>query len=273
MTPYYTIALTMGRTFIRSALIDEEGNILPNSFSIFSSKATESKEVIIQNIVKIIKFNINSILSPEFKINHIVFAVPSPFNFKDGKSYLKNQGQYDAIYGVDLKEILQKELENLPTVHSKLSHQFSLHFEHDARLFGLGEHILREPYRQNKRVLYLMLDKTPGATLLDHGKVMSLKETEGLEEMMPLTQSNNERTKEVYENILEGFVDILRPMIVDYSLKEIIVGGSFLLDYPRFSQHLNQQLEIENIQVVSSEFTPYYIFFGFSMLITKQLLE
>jgi glucokinase len=57
-------------------------------------------------------------------------AMPGPFDYEEGISLMKNQDKYDALYGLNIKEILAENLQ------INKSH---LHFINDAECFLKGE--------------------------------------------------------------------------------------------------------------------------------------
>lgn len=60
----------------------------------------------------------------------IGIAMPGPFDYKKGISYMKNQGKYDSLYGLNIKELLAKQLDVAPE---------DIRFNNDAACFLQGE--------------------------------------------------------------------------------------------------------------------------------------
>lgn len=287
MTKHYTIALDVGRTFVRSALLDELGNILPDSFSIFSSKSTESKDVILKHFIKIIKFNINSILDPNFQIEHI--ALIFSLSIKDIQTNL-----------ADVEE-LKANLQNVPSIATKLSPNCQYHRLADVHLFAIGEHILRRPQDQNKKVLYLMIGSRLSAAFIQDGQVIyedydylideehkghivkdylsgegiiGIAKEQGLNlgEMNPKSiaeeaVAGDKRALQIYQTFGEELAAGLRKMLAIFKPDEIVLGGNVSNSYPLYKEPFISGLEDKEVQIKTTEFTSYYIFFGVSEIV------
>lgn len=280
MTDQYTIALDVGHTFIRSALLDDRGHILPDSFSIFSSKSSHSKEIVLKNIVKIIKFNINSVLHPDFEIQHIGFSLPDDF--------IQNNAQ-EFIDEMKLNALLQEEA----SIESKLSSTCAFHFEQVSYLFGLGEHILRKNSERNQKVLYVLLGSEMSYTILDKGvsstidrdktdsrkylsgvAITEIGNTLGLKGpnlnpkvIAEMSLKEDVRAIKTYEKFGERLGQYLDKIIREHDPQEIVIGGNIALSYPIFEKSLTNKLSKKIIPIYPTEHTSYYVFFGLSEFI------
>lgn len=280
MTEHYTIALDVGRTFIRSALLDDRGHILPDSFSIFSSRSSYSKGIMLSNIVKIIKFNINSVLHPDFEIKNIGFSLPDDF--------IQNNAQ-DFIDEIKLSDLLHKE----KSIASKLCDVCSFYFKQESYLFGLGEHILRKHNERDKQVLYVLLGSEMSYTILDKGvsrtidrdtidsrkylsgaAITEIGKTLGLKapnlnpkviaEMALKKDVRAIKTYQVFGQLLGQYLDNI---ISAHDPQEIVIGGNIALSYPIFEKSLTNKLSKKIIPIYPTEHTSYYVFFGLSEFI------
>lgn len=280
MTEHYAIVLDVGRTFIRSALLNDRGHILPDSFSIFSSKSSHSKEITLRNIVKIIKFNINSVLHPDFEIKSIAFSLPDDF--------IQNNVQ-DFIDEITLSALLQKET----SIASKLSEACSFYFKEESYLFGLGEHILRKPNERDKRVLYVLLGSEMSYTILDNGvsatisrdtidarkhlsgiAITEIGKTLGFEDpnlnpkvIAEMALKDDDRAIKTYQDFGQLLGQYLDNLIRANDPHEIVIGGNIALSYPIFENSLTNELSKKIIPIYPREHTSYYVFFGLAELI------
>lgn len=285
MTEHYSIALNVGRTFIRSALVDDRGHILPDSFSIFSSKSSDSEELVLKNLVKIIKFNINSVLQPNFEIHHIGFSLPD---------YLMTNQQENWINERKLNSLLQKEA----SVKSKLSQNYTFYFERESYLFALGEHILRKEEYRNQKVIYLVLGTEMSVTLFDKGNrvfeivqeqnkilkkhlsargIIKIAQTLEINEhdltpkrIAEMAVAKNKQAIETYYQFGKYLGNYLINILAMYSANEIVIGGNIALSYPLFESGLKSQFDREMMLIYPTEHTSYYVFFGLAEYI-KQL--
>lgn len=284
LTKHYTIALDVGRTFIRSALVDDNGHILPESFSIFSSKFSQSEILILKNIVKIIKFNLNSILYPDFEIQHIVFSLPDNYIGKKGQCFLNEKGLSNLLYEDS-------------SIASKLSTTCAYYFEQESYLFGLGEYILRDPYDRNKKILYVLLgsdmsytilentirvdeyedtmiskEHLSGAAITELGKELGLVEPYlNPKEIAEMSLKNDERAIKTYEEFGRQLGQYLDSIIYKHSPSEIIIGGNIALSYPVFEKSLLKELNEKVLTIYPTEHTSYYIFFGITEYIKHNI--
>lgn len=294
LADYYTIALDVGQTFIRSAVLDDQGRILPDSFSIFSTKSTESKETMLENFVKIIKFNINSILHPHFKIKWIGFSFSGVF--------ISDQEEDNL-----LKDKLEEALMKVPSIKGKLTQNCQFHFEKDAHLFAIGENILRLKENQRKKILYLIIGSSLSSAQMVDGQLvteasekvetqlmgervigdyissrglmaiaknMSINlEGIGPKELEKLALKGDSKAIKVFETFGEYLGQALKETIIKFSPDEIILGGNLALSYTLFKQNFERAVNHNKIIISATEHTSYYIFFGISERIKKLTFE
>ena len=92
-------------------------------------------------------------------VSGVAIAMPGPFNYKNGISYIKGLNKYDALYGMDIKNYLAASL-RLP-----LS---SIKFRNDAESTIAGE-IAAGAGRRDKKVLGITLGTGFGSAYSDSG--------------------------------------------------------------------------------------------------------
>lgn len=275
MTEHYTIVLDIGQTFIRCALMDQAGNILPESYSIFPSKLDQSTGVFLKNIVKIIKFNINSILHLDFDIQYIGFSLPD--------SMFSHQGK-QMIDARELKRLLQDD----PAIKAKLDCTWDFYFEKESRLFAIGEHILRKENQKYLTVLYVIIGSELSTTLLNHGKMNSERVHQDLIEVSSqriveislqqgFTQGNitakdiaemalnhDIQAQKVYYEYGHHLGEYLNELYNQESFDEVCLGGNVALSYPLFEESLAASMESNSVRIHPTKHTFYYVIFGIS---------
>ncbi len=130
---HITLGVDIGRSHITAALVDlRSGHILDDSYRRERINAKDSAENIIKNWGIVIKDIINSSYRP---VSGIGMAFPGPFNYEDGISLLKENGKYEALYGLNIKSLLAEELD-YPKISIKMMN--------DAACFLTGELFKRD---------------------------------------------------------------------------------------------------------------------------------
>jgi glucokinase len=171
----YYLALDVGGTAIKSGILGEEGSVLHNRINTHPSKAQESKEIIIKNIIEIIKMEILKIKDPDLCINGIGLAFPGPFDYEMGVSFITGIGKYENLYGINVKAEMLKLINNDVFFNNILSEKFTIRFENDASLYALGESYSGEGKNYNK-ALYICLGTGIGSAFLQEGKLIKYRE-------------------------------------------------------------------------------------------------
>src|SRR5690606_2455379 len=124
----YIIAFDVGGSYIKSAILNHQGNVIPNSIAIFPSKAKELKEEIINHFIYIIQEQMKR-FTDDFQLNGIGFAFPGPFDYKNGISYIQGIDKFDSLYGVNIREELMRRIKQVDTLHCKVASEFLIVFE------------------------------------------------------------------------------------------------------------------------------------------------
>lgn len=126
----FIIGLDIGGSHIAGALVNmEAGLISPDSYQKNHLDTRADKEIIIGIWTEVIK-SIGKKANYEPVVG-IGIAMPGPFDYENGISWIKGLAKYDHLYGVNIKEALIKSLQK--------PDDFSIRFENDAICFALGE--------------------------------------------------------------------------------------------------------------------------------------
>ncbi len=125
----FYIALDVGGTEIKSALVDDGGCLL-SVVDYSPSNSRASQDAILKNLCDTIEKYINE----EHHVDGIGLGIPGPFDYKNGVSQISGSGvvdgvgKFDALYGFELGEYLENRF-GLP-----------VRFANDADLYALGEY-------------------------------------------------------------------------------------------------------------------------------------
>jgi len=122
------IGVDIGGSHITAALVDSSTyRVIDSSLKRERVASMDEAEVIIQSWVTAL-----SSLIPDAgeKAIYIGIAMPGPFDYKEGISLMKNQQKYDALYGMNIRQVLSERL-GVPGDH--------IVFINDAEAFLRGE--------------------------------------------------------------------------------------------------------------------------------------
>ncbi|WP_316822491.1 ROK family protein [Pedobacter gandavensis] len=105
--PY--IGVDIGGSHITAAHVDANTfKVIENTLKRERVASRDSAEVILQSWLNVLS---SLILRENSENTKIGIAMPGPFDYEKGISMMQNQEKYDALYGLNVKEILAKRLE------------------------------------------------------------------------------------------------------------------------------------------------------------------
>ncbi|MHA0856726.1 ROK family protein [Paenibacillus sp. CMAA1364] len=171
----YSIAFDVGGLFIKSAISNNEGGIVPNSYAVYPAKSKETKNEIIDHLVNIIKQQANSILDPHFEITGVGYAFPGPFDYDNGISYIKDVDKFEYLYGENVHELIINRLRDEASFSTKLSDRFQIVFGNDASLFALGERLSGKAMHYN-RCIFITIGTGAGSAFMNNGELVTDQE-------------------------------------------------------------------------------------------------
>lgn len=123
------LGVDIGGSHVTAAMISlERGTILHDSKVRLDLDSNAGKHEIIAVWKSAIELASSKASDME---NHLIgISMPGPLDYEKGISYIKHQDKYDALYGLNLKDILSTEL-RVPSAN--------IRFENDATSFLRGE--------------------------------------------------------------------------------------------------------------------------------------
>lgn len=151
------IGVDVGGSHISVALVDLESRVMmAESWNRTDVDASEGAKEIIAVWSEAIS---KTFYSLNLAINHIGIGMPGPFDYENGISYIKGQDKYDALYGLNVKELLAEAMEISPN---------QILLMNDAACFLLGE-VFGGAAKEYNKVLGLTLGTGLGASVFkDH---------------------------------------------------------------------------------------------------------
>jgi glucokinase len=131
MSTKYAIALDVGGTSIKSAIVAENGTVVAESVRQTPVNSKGSYNEIISTFIEPLAFSFDYAEKNGLSIVGIGLGIPGPFDFVKGVSLIQGVDKYEAIFGVNLRETFRERL-HLPG-------KFPIYFEMDAWTFVRGE--------------------------------------------------------------------------------------------------------------------------------------
>ncbi len=124
----FVLGADIGGSHITAAVVDiKERKLLKNSYLRKHLDTNASAKDIITSWAKVVE---ESIAISGKNVAKIGLALPGPFNYKKGISFIKGQGKYENLYELDVKKLLARELNMSAN---------NIAFDNDAACFLRGE--------------------------------------------------------------------------------------------------------------------------------------
>lgn len=201
-------------------------------------------------------------------VGHIGIAMPGPFDYENGISYIRGNKKYDSLYGVNVKQLLAKRLNIAPE---------NIRLLNDAAAFLQGE-AFAGIAKKYKKVIGLTLGTGLGTTVYDNGVAkdaalwdssfldgiaedyissrwfvnryfeltgINIINVKALNSIYPESSVVKDVFKEFAANLalfIKQFVEAEQPEIV-------VLGGNITNASPRFMPFLNRNLAQQGINV------------------------
>lgn len=303
----YIIALDVGGSYIKSTVLNDPGEVVPGTLSMFPSKARESKKEILNHLVLIIKEQLKQVPSHDFKLLGIGFAFPGPFDYANGISYVQGIDKFDDLYGVSLRKQLLKRIQKETSISSKVDDEFLIVFDNDANLFALGEQRAGKGNGFDKSI-YLTLGTGTGSAFMDQGHLVqsgrnvpengwiykdpfgstivddyiskrgilklakelgiNIKDNE-VKTLANMAKNNHKQAKGVFHTFGENIGKALHPYVKSFSPQAIIFGGQISKSIDLFIDGIYQTLGNKEIVIKCSNDTSESTFVGIGSLIEQ----
>ncbi|WP_316845946.1 ROK family protein [Pedobacter psychrodurus] len=105
----YVLGIDIGGSHITAAVIDmQQRNILKNSYTRDRVNSHGTTEQIIKTWCTTIKAAYKKV---DIQVGRLGIAMPGPFDYENGISYIAGNDKYAAFYGLNVKDMLASELQ------------------------------------------------------------------------------------------------------------------------------------------------------------------
>ena len=158
------IALDIGGTSIKFAIVNSNGVFLENSCKIISIDSSKDKEYILNKFTYPIKESINLLNRTKNSFDGIAVSICGPFDYEKGVCLIKNLDKYESIYNQNIKKIIQERL--------SISSNMPFIFDPDSWSFGRGE-VFFNDYENYKKIIVFTIGTGIGSCFIDNKKVVS----------------------------------------------------------------------------------------------------
>lgn len=267
----------VGGSHISAALVNaSDGSILEETFCRSPVDPHTDSAAILLQWTGVLKEALSK--RPLHHLKGIGISMPGPFDYENGISHIDGVSKYNALFGINIRQVLTDELQlppRLPVV-----------FENDAKCFGLGECLDGEAARF-ERTIGITLGTGLGAVFLEQGNILTSGEGVApggylynipfekgpAEDLLSargilgtyheLSGAGATNVKEIAVRALQGDVHALSaftlfggrlgrylsPWLSRFRADCLVIGGGIARSHTLFLPALQQELEKEHIQV------------------------
>lgn len=252
--------IDIGGSHITVALIDTlKREILPQSWRRLNVDSQSSAENIIATWCKAIEESLQVV---DVAVSDIGIAMPGPFDYANGISFMQHQNKYDALYGLNVKELLASRL-------AIAAHHIV--FTNDAACYLQGE-MYGGVAKDYFRVMGFTLGTGLGSAIALNGEVedanlwcspykdgiaedylssrwfakrfFELSGEAGVDVKTLVEKAESTaQAQKVFEEFGENLGNFLLPVINQHQLQMVVLGGNIAHAFPLFSQSLYEVLQ------------------------------
>ena len=295
----YAIGADIGGSHISSVLVDvDHGNIIKESMSEVKVDNQASANEILDKWAAAIAETM--LFIDREKLVGIGFAMPGPFDYKNGVALLNNVAKYDHLYGTNVGDELKKRLE-LPA-------EMPFRYSNDALSFAIGECWTGKASKY-KNVMAITLGTGFGSAFLangvpviegervpEKGYVYNIPYKNGIaddhfstrwfvDEYKRRTGKSCAGVKEIADGVSEddaakllfkdfgrNLAKFLSPLLAAFNAECLVIGGNISGAYQLFGNSFQEVLKKEklNVDVVISELMESAAMVGSARLLDEE---
>jgi glucokinase len=276
------LALDVGGTYLKSALITSRGSLIKKSFRKTLINSQGPANTIIRTFIQTLKSTLKIAENSKWQVSGIGIGMPGPFDYEKGISLMTHK--FQSIYGLNLKNEIIRKLD--------LKQNFLIRFEVDASVFLRGEAWLGAA-RNCKRVLGITLGTGLGSAFLVNDEIVNkgpgiptlgiwcIPYKKGIVEDKISRRGILTRYKELAGEKLSADLDVkqiafqgfehkdrislrvfnefgltlghvLKPIVTDFEAECLVLGGQISKSFSLFATPLRKQLqEVSSLKKIS----------------------
>ncbi|ASN05649.1 ROK family protein [Virgibacillus necropolis] len=169
MFKQYYLCLDIGGTEIGVNLLNSDKKPFYPENICYESKAKKDQNSILQHFRNIITEHLQFSNMNDAELLGIGVAIPGPFDYENGISLMRGIRKYDAIYKINLKELMIQWI-----VELGFNDTTPLIFENDATSFAKGEYYYGVAKGMNKG-MFITLGTGCGSTFIENALIVKNK--------------------------------------------------------------------------------------------------
>ena len=263
------IGVDIGGSHITAAHVDcKSYKVIDDSLMRVRVSSMDSAAVIFDSWVDALS---SLILKDEDQHIRIGIAMPGPFDYIEGISLMKNQEKYDAIYGLNVRDVLSERL-NVPKDH--------IVFINDAEAFLRGE-LASGAAADFERAIGVTLGTGLGSTSSCKGEVVDVNrafvpfldsiaeeyistrwflkrykqltglEAKNVEELLVIAAP--EVRDELFEEFSTNLAAFLNDFIAEEQPEVLVIGGNIARTWDYFINLLQDKIEDKSVVIRQSQ--------------------
>jgi len=160
-TNNYVLALDVGGTSLKSAIISDEGRCLRGSFRTVAIDSAGDKEEVLEALITTLRKSLVDAQSMDLEVKAIGISIPGPFDYEKGISLMTHK--FASIYRLNLRKTIIKSL--------GLGNKINIIFEPDSWAFLIGE-MWHGAARGYQRVIGITLGTGLGSAFTVKGHIV-----------------------------------------------------------------------------------------------------
>lgn len=165
----YYLCLDVGGTEIKVNILNKEKEPFYTKNICYESKAMRDQNSILKHFKNIITEHIEMMNGDDAELIGIGVAFPGPFDYENGISFMRGVRKFDAIYRVNLKELMIQWI-----VAMGFKATTPIIFENDATSFAKGEYYFGVAKGKNKG-MFITLGTGCGSTFIENNRIVKNK--------------------------------------------------------------------------------------------------
>ncbi|MDR1524654.1 MAG: ROK family protein [Tannerella sp.] len=123
------LCIDVGGTFLKSAVLDEKGEIPEDSYFTLAACSEDTHDVVWEVFLEAVNHGKAVVANAGYRLGGIGIAFPGPFDYRNAISLMKHK--FQSLYGINIRERLYST--------SEIAHDTPIVFLHDVEAVLVGE--------------------------------------------------------------------------------------------------------------------------------------